>query len=92
MFTIWVCVSVPARTWPKKKVNDVRPAGNDDAHHLIFLLRVTALFVEGCVKHMSATLSPQHRRRLTYIGITAVQDGLVATAVLANVREGLDDA
>jgi hypothetical protein len=41
---------------------------------------------------MSATLSPQRQRPLTDIGVAAVQDGLVATAVLANVREGLDDA
>ena len=37
-------------------------------------------------------LAAHVNQRLTYIPIVAVQNGLVAPRVLANVREGLDDA
>ena len=45
-----------------------------------------------CAAHQHATLFPQCQQLLTYIGVAAVQDGLVATTVLTNVRESLDDA
>lgn len=62
-------------------------------HHLILLLLETALLVERCnetSQHLSSnTITCADRR--TYIVIAAVKDCLVAPAVLADIRERLDD-
>lgn len=92
-------MSARARTWPDNQRHfHCQRHSNDGAHHLIFLFHIATLFVKGCVKHKKKRVSAAHsprrpsQRRRTYIGIAAVQDGLVAPIVLTDVREGLDDA